>query len=230
MKGFMNNEKPKVGIFWYNYADNTLFGVEKGDAELYTDQGNIITYPKLHKTYWQKQHHRAVAKNEENSIFYKEHNYTLIPRGRIFLEGDVFYVNVGSWINGEVNELNCIDKDKLRELILDEFNLPDDFIFRVDHHWDIGHGWSEERFQANSYIITINKIWDYYILNYEDDEFTNLTVYYHTWEENGNVYTAEFITECSSRHVYAKGYYTKNGKETTLKAIKNSLNRLKVKD
>ena len=146
MKGFMNNEKPKVGIFWYNYADNTLFGVEKGDAELYADQGNIITYPKLHKTYWQKQHHRAVAKNEENSIFYKEHNYTLIPRGRIFLEGDVFYVNVGSWINGEVNGLNCIDKDKLRELIVDEFNLPDDFIFRVDHHWDIGHGWSEERF------------------------------------------------------------------------------------
>lgn len=146
MKGFMDNEKPKVGIFWYNYADNTLFGVEKGDAELYTDQGNIITYPKLHKTYWQKQHHRAVAKNEENSIFYKEHNYTLIPRGRIFLENDIFYVNVGSWINGEVNGQNCIDKDKLRELLVDEFNLPDDFIFRVDHHWNIGHGWSEERF------------------------------------------------------------------------------------
>lgn len=146
MKGFMDNEAPKVGIFWYNYADNTLFGVEKGDAELYTDQGNIITYPKLHKTYWQKQHHRAVAKNEINSIFYKEHNYTLIPRGRIFLEGDIFYVNVGSWINGEVNGQNCIDKDKLRELIIDEFNLPDDFIFRVDYHWDIGHGWSEERF------------------------------------------------------------------------------------
>ena len=146
MKGFMNNEKPKVGIFWYNYADNTLFGVEKGDAELYTDQGKIITYPKLHKTYWQKQHHRAVAKNEINSIFYKEHNYTLIPRGRIFLEDDIFYVNVGSWINGEIDGQNCIDKDKLRELIVDEFNLPDDFIFRIDHHWNIGHGWSEERF------------------------------------------------------------------------------------
>jgi hypothetical protein len=146
MKGFMNNEKPKVGIFWYNYADNTLFGVEKGDAELYTDQGKIITYPKLHKTYWQKQHHRAVAKNEINSIFYKEHNYTLIPRGRIFLEDNIFYVNVGSWINGEIDGQNCIDKDKLRELIVDEFNLPDDFIFRIDHHWNIGHGWSEERF------------------------------------------------------------------------------------
>ena len=95
MKGFMDNEKPKVGIFWYNYADNTLFGVEKGDAELYADQGNQITYPKLHKTYWQKQHHRAVAKNDTNSIFYKEHNYTLIPRGRIFLENNTFYVIIG---------------------------------------------------------------------------------------------------------------------------------------
>jgi hypothetical protein len=47
------------------------------------------------------------------------------------------------------------------------------------------------------------------------------------WEESGNVYTAEFTTECSCKHVYAHGYYTKNGKETTLKAIKNSLNRLK---
>ena len=146
MKGFMDNGKPKVGIFWYDYINNILFGVEKGDVELYTNQGSNITYPKLHKTYWQKQHHRAVAKGDTSSIFYKEHNYTLIPRGRIFLEGDTFYVNVGSWINGEINGQNCIDKDQLRELIIDEFNLPDDFIFRIDYHWDIGHGWSEERF------------------------------------------------------------------------------------
>lgn len=146
MKGFMDNGKPKLGIFWYNYNDNVLFGVEKGDAELYTNQGKQITYPKLHRTYWQKQHFRAVKKEDTNSIFYKEHNYTLIPRGRIFLENGVFFVNVGSWINGEINGQNCINKDKLRELIIDEFNLPDDFIFRIDHHWDIGHGWSEENF------------------------------------------------------------------------------------
>ena len=71
MKGFMDNGNPKVGIFGYNYIDNILFGVEKGDVELYTNQGNIITYPKLHKTYWQKQHHRAVAKGDTNSIFLK---------------------------------------------------------------------------------------------------------------------------------------------------------------
>ncbi len=146
MKGFMDNGNPKVGIFWYNYIDNILFGVEKGDAELYTSQGENVTYPKLHKTYWQKQHHRAVAKGDINSIFYKEANYTLIPRGRIFLEGDTFFVNVGSWINGEINGQKCIDKEKLRELIIDEFNLPDNFTFRIDYHWDIGHGWSEERF------------------------------------------------------------------------------------
>ena len=146
MKGFMDNGNPKVGIFWYNYIDNILFGVEKGDVELYNNQGSKITYPKLHKTYWQKQHHRALSKGDTNSIFYKEHNYTLIPRGRIFFENNTFYVNVGSWINGDINGQNCINKNNLRELIIDEFNLPDDFIFRIDHHWDIGHGWSEEHF------------------------------------------------------------------------------------
>lgn len=146
MKGFMDNGKPKVGIFWYDYVNNTLFGVEKGDAELYADQGDIITYPKLDKTYWQKQHHRARAKGEKDSIFYAEHNYTLIPRGRIFLENGVFYVNVGSWINGMINGQQCIDKERLRELLIDEFNLPEDFLFRIDHHWDIGHGWPEDKF------------------------------------------------------------------------------------
>ena len=146
MKGFMESDNPKVGIFWYDYVNNVLFGVEKGDVELYLNQGKSITYPKLHKTYWQKQHHRAVAKNNTQSIFYQEHNYTLIPRGRIFYEDGTFYVNVGSWINGTINNVQCIDSEQLRELIIDEFNLPEDFIFRQDRHWDIGHGWSEEQF------------------------------------------------------------------------------------
>ena len=33
MAGFMDNGKPKVGIFWYDIADNSLFGVEKTDAD-----------------------------------------------------------------------------------------------------------------------------------------------------------------------------------------------------
>ena len=134
MRSFMDNGKPKLGIFWYDYNNNILFGVEKGDAELYTNQGNIATFPKLHKTYWQKQHHRAVAKGDTDSIFYTEHNYTMIPRGRIFLENGRYYVNVGSCIDGEVCGVKCIDKNKLRDLIVDEFNLPEDFTFRLDSH------------------------------------------------------------------------------------------------
>lgn len=145
MKGFIDNGKPKLGIFWYDYVNNILFGVEKGDAELYLNQGTI-TYPELHRSYWLNQHYRARQKGDEKSMFYNEHNYKLIPKGRIFLEDDTFFVNVGAWINGVINEENCINKDNLRELIIDEFNLPNDFVFRIDHHWDIGQEWTEERF------------------------------------------------------------------------------------
>jgi len=146
MKRFMDDGKPMLGIFWYDYASNRLFGVEKGDAELYSTQGRLSTYPKLHKTYWQKMHHKARANSDTTSVFYGEHDYTQIPRGRVFLEDGIFYVNVGDWINGKINGEQCIDKGKLRTLLLDEFNLPDDFKFRQDIHWNIGHGWSEEQF------------------------------------------------------------------------------------
>lgn len=47
------------------------------------------------------------------------------------------------------------------------------------------------------------------------------------WTEGGHDYTAAFDVRCSCCHVYAKGEYTKDGKKTTLKAIKSSLRRLK---
>lgn len=48
------------------------------------------------------------------------------------------------------------------------------------------------------------------------------------WTENGHVYTAEYITTCSCKNIYAHGEYTRDGKKTTLTAIKNSLERLKA--
>lgn len=39
----------------------------------------------------------------------------------------------------------------------------------------------------DKYITENFAIWDYYILNYEVDEFVTLTVYCHTWEGNGIV-------------------------------------------
>lgn len=139
MAPFLDNGKPKLGIFWYDAANQSLFGVEKIDAEQATFVNGRATISKLHKTYWQKQHHRAEAKGDTRSIFYQEHNYTLIPRGSVFLDEktDHFHVCVGSW-------LHQVDAEKLHELIEDEFNLPIDFEFVEDYHWDLGHGWSEE--------------------------------------------------------------------------------------
>lgn len=44
------------------------------------------------------------------------------------MENGSFYAIVGSWIN----ESDVIDSDKLRGLIVDEFDLPEDFIFKEE--------------------------------------------------------------------------------------------------
>lgn len=100
---------------------------------------NHLTYHKLHKTYLQKQHYRARAKNDTDSMYFEEHNYILIQRGRIFYLNGKYIVKVGEWINDR-------DIDRFSELIQDEFNLLDDFQFEIDEHWNLAHDWSEEKF------------------------------------------------------------------------------------
>lgn len=46
------------------------------------------------------------------------------------------------------------------------------------------------------------------------------------WDEGGHHYTAEYTTICSCSNVYAKGVYTRDGKPTTLTAIRNSYRRM----
>lgn len=140
MIGFMDDGKPQVGIFWYDPKVRQLFGIEKIDADKTPFVNGKATIGKLHKTYWQKQHHRAIRENNLTSIFFKEHNYTMIPRGRIFLDEQTgkFQVFVGHWFN------ELPDAQSFRYLLEDEFNLPEDFDFVIDIHWDLGHGWSEE--------------------------------------------------------------------------------------
>ena len=48
------------------------------------------------------------------------------------------------------------------------------------------------------------------------------------WTENGHTYTAAYDVRCSCKNVYARGTYTKDGKPTTLLAIRNSFKRLKA--
>lgn len=126
MSKFFESDRPKLGIFWFNPTTFSLFGVSKEDADVCIAEGHS-TYPKLHKTFWQKQHHRARAKGDVSSLYYEEHNYTMIPRGRVFFENEAYIVRVGEW-------LNEIDKDRFYELIQDEFSLPDDYIFEIDEH------------------------------------------------------------------------------------------------
>lgn len=48
------------------------------------------------------------------------------------------------------------------------------------------------------------------------------------WDEGGHHYSAAYTVSCSCRNIYASGDYTKDGKKTTLLAIKNSLKRLQA--
>ena len=47
-----------------------------------------------------------------------------------------------------------------------------------------------------------------------------------TWEESGHIFTAQYDVKCSCKNVYAYGTYTRDGKKTTLTAIRNSLRRM----
>ena len=46
------------------------------------------------------------------------------------------------------------------------------------------------------------------------------------WQDGKHTYSAAYECICSCKNVYARGLYTKDGKPTTLTAIRNSLNRL----
>ena len=46
------------------------------------------------------------------------------------------------------------------------------------------------------------------------------------WQDGSDSFTAEYVVRCTCGNVYARGYYTRNGKKTTLTAIKNSYKRL----
>lgn len=130
--------EPNVGIFWYDPLLNELFQVHSFPV---LDDTNFTTYPKLHKTVWQKLRHSTISKKEKGlpheEIYLKD--YTQVPRGRIFHRDGVFYVMVGSWIT-----------DKIKEMIVSEFNLPENkTLFGIDSHWEIGHGWSTENDNLN---------------------------------------------------------------------------------
>lgn len=126
-------DDPCVGIFWYDPEENELFGVRSVNADdtryMQRDQfeHRSRTCTPLHEAIWKKEFYKGKDKRFLG-------DYTKVPRGRIFeVEDQGFVVCVGSWI----------DKyPEAKELILDEFELPDDTEFKIDIHWELGHGWS----------------------------------------------------------------------------------------
>ena len=129
------DKKAEVGIFWYHPTEEELFEVHSMPAtSLRKDE---ITYPKLHKTIWTALHHKAKNK-KKNGLYYDPiylNDYTQVPRGRIFFKENVFYVFVGNWITTEI-----------KKKIVKQFNLQKcEVIFKIDTHWDLGHGWSSEK-------------------------------------------------------------------------------------
>lgn len=130
--------EPCVGIFWYDTNENELFGVRSNLAEdtkyYYSDMLNqyVRTTKFLHYAIWQKESNRG--KDER----FQTLDYTKYPRGRIFEVKDKgFEVYVGNWIK---------DYPQCKQLIIDEFDLPQNTEFIIDAHWDLGHGWSDKEF------------------------------------------------------------------------------------
>ncbi len=135
MKAF-DEQMPCVGIFWYDMAEKTLFGVRKQEVTpKMTEEAALkgvpfINYPRLHRQVWAKEHFRAEAQQEETKF---TGDYTQVPRGRVAWNVNKFIVLVGQWAKPIEAELT--------ELLEREFSLPY-FEFVYDKHWDLGRGWS----------------------------------------------------------------------------------------
>lgn len=130
--------EPYVGIFWYDTENNELFGVSSvmtNEVNPYHSSlfdADVKTCNTLHYQFWKRNHFKGKDKR-----FIKT-DYTSVPRGRVFSlnDDDEFIVCVGSWIN---------DYPEAKQEIIDEFQLPKDKTeFKIDVHWELGHGWSDK--------------------------------------------------------------------------------------
>ena len=130
------DSEPKVGIFWYNRANKTLFGVVSHRLSDYTNANasdGRITCSEMHEDVWKKAYYKQRFENNGVGPFIGA--YQDKPRGRIFynIENDVFEVAVGKWLE---------EFPEAYDLILKEFDLPPEKTQpKYAVHWDIGMSW-----------------------------------------------------------------------------------------
>lgn len=130
------DSEPKVGLFWYNRANNSLFGVVSHRLSDYSKANasdGRITCSEMHEDVWKKEFRKQKYQNNGQGPYVGA--YQDKPRGRVFynVKTDTFEVAVGKWLE---------EFPQAYELILEEFNLPPDktkAMYAV--HWDIGMSW-----------------------------------------------------------------------------------------
>lgn len=120
VREFKIGENPSVGVFWYDNASHSLFGIRKQEvtpAQIETaacDGLPFIIYPETNEEVWQKEKFPG--------------DYARIPRGRVSWVVNRFLVLVGSWAR--------TIEDELTVLLQAEFSLPA-LELVIDEHWDV---------------------------------------------------------------------------------------------
>ena len=134
-ESFSKQNEAYVGPFWYDPQKQEVYGYVlslASDVKPYFSTSwkkYVKTGNALHESIWNKEYNRGKDERFKG-------DYTKKPRGRVFeFQDEGFVVYVGSWIN---------QYPEARFEILDVFNLPRNTKFRIDEHWEIGHGWSQE--------------------------------------------------------------------------------------
>ena len=132
------DKEPKLGIFWYSPERKKLIGVTTCGllSDNLVEWDSLVTLGEFHEdNYVGDIYARGLS---------KEKDYTKIPRGRVFFDpsSSKFRIFIGAWID------ECGDA---YQLILKEFNLENqNYEFKYDEHYEIGHGQSKDLFKKAS--------------------------------------------------------------------------------
>jgi len=116
-------ERPKVGIFWYSPQIKDVFGVlaRDGEDQARITERNAVSCKELHENIWRKK--KNYYNNHGGNPLYAG-DYMDTPRGRVFYlpTNKEFVIVVGSWIN---------ENPEAVERIKEAFDLTDELIVTV---------------------------------------------------------------------------------------------------
>jgi hypothetical protein len=133
-------DEPMLGIFWWDFDHNQLFGVYSvyaSEVPFRSDSSLLKTVSILHRTLWEKRYPSLLRENSFLST-----DFTQVPRGRVFQSRDgTFILKVGDWIESSPGVIDTY----ILSCIKAEFNLQGvQLEVDIDEHWNVGSGWSDE--------------------------------------------------------------------------------------